>query len=107
MVLDLREHTLEAGASSDLPEIWDRFPPLQRYLQREYADSPAQLISFKGAADPVCAAPGCRHAFTAPLQPAPCDCVPCTVGLPAAPCITRLSCLLRVCADLPVPFLFR
>lgn len=107
MVLDLREHTLEAGASSDLPEIWDRFPPLQQYLQREYADSPAELISFKGAAAPVCAAPGCRHALTAPLQPPPCERKPCAVRVPAAPCITRLPCLLLTCDDVSVPFLFR
>ena len=50
VVLKLQEHTLERGAREDLPEIWERFPPLKQYLESEYGSgSEARLVSFKGA----------------------------------------------------------
>lgn len=54
MVLKLREHTLVEGASAELSDIWDRFPPLKQYLEREYRGTQSPLFSFKGAALPHC-----------------------------------------------------
>eukprot|EP00892_Ulva_mutabilis_P003595 jgi/Ulvmu1/1607/UM111_0036.1 len=48
IVLDLRESRIEEGASADLVELWERYPPLKAYLESQYRTSDSKLISFKG-----------------------------------------------------------